>query len=381
MRKDGGGKTHFIEVAQNLVIMGHELLVLLPGYRPLSHKDYGLNIRYVPTFRKNVLSYLLYEFLHIFYLIFHILKFKPDAIYSRSVLFDLIPPVIAKIFKVPYVIEKNGIMEDELNFREKGKFIIKTLKLAEKVNFRLSRAIVCVTKGIKREFHERYRVPEDKMYVVPNGVNPNIFYPMDMYKCRRRIKAAEEAFYIGFVGSFAPWQGIEILIESAKIVKDQGYSNIKYLLVGDGELIDELKRLVIESSLVDDVVFYSRVAYEEVPIYVNSFDIAVYVPKTTRNKIIGLSPLKLYEYLSCGKPVIASRIDGLTEVVEGFYSGYVCDPDEPSGLATKIIQAFNERQLLKELGRNGRILVENRYTWMKTAQLVVEVLKKSLGKS
>ena len=61
MRKEGGGKTHFIEVAQNLVRLGNELLILLPGYRLHDRKNYGLNVCYVPTFRKNVLSYLMYE--------------------------------------------------------------------------------------------------------------------------------------------------------------------------------------------------------------------------------------------------------------------------------------------------------------------------------
>jgi hypothetical protein len=84
MRKEGAGKTHFIEVAQNLVKLGNELLILLPGYQPRDRKNYGLSVCYVPTFRKNVLSYLLYEINSLLYLTFYILKWKPDAIYLRQ---------------------------------------------------------------------------------------------------------------------------------------------------------------------------------------------------------------------------------------------------------------------------------------------------------
>lgn len=366
-----------MEVAQSFVRLGNKLLVLLPGYRPLDIRDYGLNIHYVLTLRKSIFSYLLYEFLNIFYLSFYILKFKPDVIYSRSGLFDAVPPILAFIFRISYVVEKNGIMEDEFRNRGKSEFVIMILKIAEKMNLRLSKAIVCVTEGIKRELHRRYKVPEGKMYVVPNGVNPDIFRPLDKQECRQRIELDEDAFYVGFVGSFAPWQGIDTLLEAAKIVKKKGYDNIRYILVGDGEMLSELKRMVKEYNLHKEVIFYGRVPYKKVPIYINSV-VVVVVPKTQRNKIIGLSPLKLYEYLACAKPVIGSRINGLTEVIEEGNCGYICEPDDPLDLASKIIQAYNERHLLEEMGKNGRILVENKYSWMATAEKVSEVLRKAL---
>jgi len=118
MRKKGGGKTHFFEVAQNLVKLGNEVLIILPGYIPRDKQDYGVNICYIPTLRKNIFSYLLYELLKIFYLPLYILKFSPDVIYSRQGLFDIMPPILSYLFRVPYVTEKNGIMEDE--FRSRG---------------------------------------------------------------------------------------------------------------------------------------------------------------------------------------------------------------------------------------------------------------------
>jgi glycosyltransferase involved in cell wall biosynthesis len=378
MRKEGAGKTHFIEVAQNLVKLGNELLILLPGYQPYDRKNYGLNVCYVPTFRKNTLSYLLYEIVSFFYLTFYILNWKPDVIYLRQGLFEVFPPILARLFGVPYVIEKNGLMEDEFRSRGFSEIVIKILRLAEEINFRLSDKIVCVTEGIKREIVRRYKVNEGKLMVIPNGANIELFRPLDKRECRRKLGLEENAFYVGFVGSFAPWQGLEILIEAAKRVKEQGYAQIKYILVGDGEQESLLRQKVREYKLEQEIRFTGRVAYEQVVNYINTFDVC-YLCKERLS--FGFSPLKLYEYLACGRPVIASRVDGVKEVIEEGKCGYLFEPGDAEELAKRIIQSYQERDALQEMGLRGRRLVENKYSWRMTAKRIVKVLNEIIEKN
>jgi glycosyltransferase involved in cell wall biosynthesis len=378
MRKEGAGKTHFIEVAQNLVKLGNELLILLPGYQPYDRKNHGLNVCYVPTFRKNTLSYLLYEIVSFFYLTFYILNWKPDVIYLRQGLFEVFPPILARLFGVPYVIEKNGIMEDEFRSRGFSEIVIKILRLAEEINFRLSDKIVCVTEGIKREIVRRYKVNEGKLMVIPNGANIELFRPLDKRECRRKLGLEENAFYVGFVGSFAPWQGLEILIEAAKRVKEQGYAQIKYILVGDGEQEPLLRQKVREYKLEQEIRFTGRVAYEQVVNYINTFDVC-YLCKERLS--FGFSPLKLYEYLACGRPVIASRVDGVKEVIEEGKCGYLFEPGDAEELAKRIIQSYQERDTLQEMGLRGRRLVESKYSWRMTAKRIVKVLNEIIEKN
>jgi len=381
MRKEGAGKTHFIEVAQNLVKLGNELLILLPGYQPRDRKNYGLSVCYVPTFRKNVLSYLLYEINSLLYLTFYILKWKPDAIYLRQGLFEVSPPILAWLFRVPYVIEKNGLMEDEFRSRGFSEIVIKILRLAEEINFRLSDKIVCVTEGIKREIVRRYKVNEGKLMVIPNGANIELFRPLDKRECRRKLGLEENAFYVGFVGSFAPWQGLEILIEAAKRVKEQGYAQIKHILVGDGEQEPLLRQKVREYKLEQEIKFTGRVTYEQVVYYINACDIAIAPFTKERNSIIGVSPLKVYEYLACGRPVIVSRVDGVKEVIEEGKCGYLFEPGDAEELARRIIQSYQERDALQEMGLRGRRLVENKYSWRMTAKRIVKVLNEIIEKN
>jgi glycosyltransferase involved in cell wall biosynthesis len=381
MRKEGAGKTHFIEVAQNLVKLGSELLILLPGYQPYDRKNYGLNVCYVPTFRKSILSYLLYEIVSLFYLIFYILKWRPDVIYLRQGLFEVFPPILARLFGVPYIIEKNGIMEDEFRSRGFSEIVIKILRLAEEINFRLSDKIICVTEGIKREIVRRYKVNEGKLVVIPNGANIELFRPLDKHGCRRKLGLEEDAFYVGFVGSFAPWQGLEILIEAAKRVKEQGYAQIKHILVGDGEQEPLLRQKVREYKLEQEIKFTGRVTYEQVVYYINACDIAIAPFTKERNSIIGVSPLKLYEYLACGRPVIVSRVGEVKEVIEEGKCGYLFEPGDAEELAKRIIQGYQERDTLQEMGLRGRKLVESKYTWRTTAERIVEVLNEIVKKS
>jgi glycosyltransferase involved in cell wall biosynthesis len=245
--------------------------------------------------------------------------------------------------------------------------------LAEEINFRLSDKIICVTEGIKREIVRRYKVNEGKLVVIPNGANIELFRPLDKHGCRRKLGLEEDAFYVGFVGSFAPWQGLDILIEAARQVKEQGYSQIKYILVGDGECEYILRQKVQGYKLEDEIRFTGRVAYEQVVNYMNACDVAV-APFTTKGSAALSSPLKLFEYLACGRPVIASRVDGVKEVIEEGKCGYLFEPGDAEELAKRIIQSYQERDALQEMGLRGRQLVESKYTWRATAKRIVEVL-------
>lgn len=380
LRSKGGAKIHFIELGRNLRKLGHDLVTLVPGYSPRESQDYGLNIHYIPTFKESWLAYLWVEFLRFFYLIFFIIRFRPHVIYARPVRFDLMPPLLASFSRIPYVMERNEILEDSLRMRGFSETIIKIMKLVEKISFYLSNKVVCVTEGIKREIVRRYGVPHDKLIVIPNGANVELLQPMDKRECRRKLGLKEEAFYVGFIGSFSPWHGLETLVDAAQQVKEQGYSEIKYLLVGEGQLKASLEQRVERYKLEGEIQFSGWVAYEEIPYYISALDVAIAPFTRERNDIIGLSPLKLYEYLACGCPIIASRLDGVKEVVEESQCGYLFEPGDIEDLTRRILQAYNERDKLSEMGLKGRQLVLAKYSWQSTASTLAEVLLTLLEK-
>ena len=372
LRRNGIFETHFIEIARNLSDMGHDLLVLVTAYAPRDGVDYGLNIKFIPSGRPRFLSYLWAEFLRAFYLPFLIWKWHPHVLYTRRDRFEFLPPIWARLFRVPYVTEVHGVIQEEVRLRNGSSWYVRLLKLAERLSCALATRVICVTSGIKDELTSRYHLEDSKLMVIPNGANTELFRPLDKAECRRRLGLDRDSFYVGFAGSFYPWQGLETLVESASQIKEQGRLEIKYLLVGDGAEESGLRRKVSQYGLEHQVRFMGRVPYDEVPYYINAFDLCY----LSREHYPGVfSPLKLYEYLACGKPVIASRTDGVTEVIAEGHCGYLFEPANTADLAATISQSFDERASLGKPGRNGRRLVEEKYSWRHVANSINTTLQ------
>jgi len=374
IRKERGTKVCVIEITQNLVKLGNQVLVVVPGYLPRNRSYQAPSIVYVPTFRKNVFSFIIYELLKIPYLTFHILRFKPDVVYLMSGPLSPLALMVAFLLRVPSMLEMHGIAEDEFRKRGISEIVIKVLNMKHRVGFWLSSSIICVTEGIRNEVAKRYRVRRNKLVVIPNGANIELFKPLSKHACRQRLGLDKDSFYVGFIGSFAPWQGLDTLIQAAKLVTEEGFSHIKYVLLGDGELSTTLRQMVHELDVEKSVFFAGSVPYTSVVDYINASDVMVAPFSGKGGQALG-SPLKLFEYLACGRPVIASRMDGVTHVVEEGHCGHLIGGGDVQELANAIIQSYNEQDELKQLGENGRKLVEAKYSWRTITQETLRTLE------
>jgi len=117
------------------------------------------------------------------------------------------------------------------------------------------------------------------------------------------------------------------------------------------------------------------VSYHKVPLYINASDVCVAFFRRERNDRCGLSPLKLYEYLACGKAVIVSRLSGL-ELVEQHRTGILVEPENLPELATAIIRLLQTNELRKQMGENGRRYVVEYQSWKKVAERVADVCRR-----
>ena len=369
-----GEATHFLELGLNLQKRGNELLTICRGK---GKRFQHLNMKYIPDVEIRYLTALITDFFISVYLAFYLLKFRPDVVYYRGVTFA---GIASSILGVPSVAEADGIYPDEVKverphfYRLAGNF----LKLRERINYYLATRIICVTEGIKSELGKNYDIKSEICTVIPNGVNTNLSRPMDKNVCRKKLGLVEDCFYLGFVGSFRAWQGLATLINAIRVVKDRGLDSIRCVLVGDGESMNYLKDTVNRYGLHQEIAFAGAIKHEEVSAFINAFDVCLAPFKRERNEKIGLSPLKLYEYLACARAVIASRVGGVSEVVEDGNCGYLFEPDDAEDLASKIIESYNERDKLYKLGNNGRALVKKRFSWEKTAGSVENVLREAV---
>lgn len=369
-------KRHFLQLALKLKELGNDLLLLVPRYGKNKIENFDLKAVLIPVSQSSFLSYLEVEFLRFFYLPFLILKFQPDIIYNRKERLDFAPPFWSGLFRIPYVVEVNGILEQELKLADYPQWLIKTFKLIEIFNYKIASQVICVADGIKNWLVKYFRISENKLTVVSNGADTDLFQPKTKSKCRQELNLSENYFYLGFAGSFAPWQDLETLIAAAQQVKLTRHP-IRYILVGKGVNEVKLRQLTKQLELEDDIFFSGWVDYEKIPLYIGAFD-ACYVSRmgypSNKEPNYSFSPLKLYEYLACARPIIAGRVPGITEVIKQGNCGFLFPPGNSKELAKIIIKCFQQQNTLASLGASGRELVEKKYSWQIIAQRTTEIL-------
>ncbi len=302
--------------------------------------------------------------------VFLILKRRPDLIYTRSsqAIYTLL---LAKLFRLPFIIEVNGLFIDEWNM-EGGTSIIsrwigynKDL-LNEKI-YKFADHLIVVTPKIKEVLETERKINPLKMSVIENGANTELFRPTDTNEARRKLELDEVRNYICFVGTLYKWQGVEYLIKASPYVLE-AYPQSSFLIIGDGPSRESLNKLAEQFGVSDKFIFTGIVPYEEVHLYINSSDICV-VP---RPPIKG-SPLKLCEYMACEKPVIASDIDGVREILDESKSGICVLPKSSHELAKAIIDLLRNPESRENMGKNGRRYIVKNRSWESVARKVFEV--------
>jgi glycosyltransferase involved in cell wall biosynthesis len=119
-------------------------------------------------------------------------------------------------------------------------------------------------------------------------------------------------------------------------------------------------------------IFTGSVPYEKVPLYINASDICVAPFRIKRNMKIGLSPLKVFEYLACEKPIVSSEILNL-EFIEQQNLGILVKPEDPDELAKAIIKLLKDDKLREEMGKNGRKYVVKNHSWEAIGRKTAEI--------
>jgi len=389
----GTESVHTYEVLSNLAKVGHNLVLLNADY-PRSPTEIEANVRSLSAHIRNSLRWArilkpfgyeitilwlfvreIYIFLSAFIIIVRRKK-RISIIYRRHNLFNS-EYLLAKLFRIPSVKEVNGIMTDETKIAKQGDRIsLRIMDRIERFNMPKADKIIVVASRMKEVLQRDYGVAENKMVVITNGANTDLFKPMDVVKAREELGLNRSDNYICFVGNLQRWQGVEYLIKSIPLILKQ-CPRTKFLIVGDGPMNQELIELAEQIGVSNRVIFVGMVPYQKVPLYMNASDVCVAPFIRERNERCGVSPLKLCEYMACGKPVVASRVGGL-EILEENQRGVLVEPEKPSELATAIIKLLQNQELRKQMGANGRKYVVENQSWESVAKRVADVCEAAI---
>lgn len=282
-----------------------------------------------------------------------------DLVYERYSLWSFAGMDYARAAKVPGLLEVNAPLIAEQQ-QHRGLVDRTSAEQVAEWVFRDATALIAVSEEVKG-YLERYPAARGRIYVVPNGVNPDRF-PVDL---RPSYPGRPGAFTVGFVGTLKPWHGLQVLVEAFASLHGHD-SGARLLIVGDGPERDRLAASLAARGLADAVRFTGGVAPEEIPGWLASMDVAVApYPELAH---FYFSPLKVYEYMAAGLAVVASRVGQLAELIQDGVNGLLCRPGDSLALAAALAQLRVDPELRGRLGHAGRMTVLRHHTWDGVAQ-------------
>ncbi len=367
------GARHVLETCKQFASIGHETFLFIPDLGT-TRKLPGVSIVKVPVFiRKPAFTYFSFHAVLFFYLLYHCLTNKPDAVYTRQQTLEWWATWLKVIFRFRYAIEVNGLPLVELKMSNASRWIASATRILEWICYRFPDFWVVPTTHIRDFLCTKYRLDPKHFLVVSNGANADIFCPMNQNDCRDQLGLSANAKYLLFMGGFKKWHGILELIE---IMPDliHSNSNIKLLLVGEGELTSGLQARVDTLGIKENVIFCGRRPLAEMPAFINSADICLAPFFDERSPHTGLSPLKLFEYMACGKPVIASALGGLDEIFQAHDIGEVVSSSDPKKWTSTVLSLLNNTERMKICGENGRKAVLEKFNWKTISENILNYL-------
>jgi len=241
-----------------------------------------------------------------------------------------------------------------------------TLAIERKVLEKGSKKIIAVSEGIKREILENYNVPEEKIVVIPPGVDLNEFAPNAKVKSkiRKELGINQNACVLMFSGGLdLERKGLEYLIRALPLVKDK----IKLLITGTGNF-QPYKQLANSLNVLDKIIFTGFVP--EIKDYYSASD--VFVSPTLYEAFPGV----ILEAAASGLPILVTKVNGAEDVmVDGVNSFFI--KRDPEDIANKINLLAGDKNLRKQMGDNAHKTAQ-KYSWEETARKTLEAYQEVL---
>jgi len=236
------------------------------------------------------------------------------------------------------------------------------------VKYSLNRAdrILSTSKIMKEEI---LQYTNKDVIVTPFGIDTEVFYPH-----KTKTIFSNDELVIGSVKTLETNYGIEYLINAFHIIKQNNpEKKFKLLIVGKGSQKPYLEELSNKLGLQNEIVFTGFVKYDEIQVYQNMIDIAV-IPSI--NESFGVSAL---EASACGKPVVASNVGGLKEVVDNGETGFLVEKQNSEAIAEALQILINNNALRNLLGENGRNKVISEFNQKDCVQNMISIYKNTVN--
>ena len=231
--------------------------------------------------------------------------------------------------------------------------------------------LACVSNEVAERVQELGIAPE-RIVVTPNGVDLEHFRP-DIDGASVRLELGlQDRFVVGWSGSFRAFHGLDTALHAVATLQRKG-SRISLLLVGDGLGRPHIERLARELKITD-IRFTGAVPYEQMPRYIAAMDVALTLARP--GEVFHYSPVKLREYMACGRPVIANPAGEIGRIMTDGEDALLPPSGDHAALAHAIEALMLDSQLAESLGTAALSHVRRVGSWSAQVRVVLSALRR-----
>jgi len=359
----GAYSVHVMKMAEAISEIGHDVTLLLPNiqsalpevsniYKHYAVKD-NFQIQRLPwhnipakrlLFAKRVTSYSKREGF--------------DLIYTRSLQIAF----MAVHYKIPCIYENHSPVSNSGKFNN---WLFKKILTKKSLQF-----LVVITKALEEYYLQKYSLQNNFVIVAPDAASDDLASNAEVPINRN------QDLQVGYIGHLYKGRGIPIILELAKECPWATFH-----LVGGIE--SDIQHWKNETKELKNIIFHGYVAPSRTGQYRRSFDvlIAPYEKKVTiynDNSVDNskwMSPLKIFEYMSTEKPIIASDNPAIKEVLTHEKTALLCDPDDLKSWVEALTRIKNDSKLRESLSKNSRSEYQQKYTWIIRAKNITRLCK------
>ncbi len=335
-----GQATHVTGLARAFAELGEDVRLLVAATKTASSSRLELDAVAVPNLGRRSFVETLRQ----------ARSFRPEIIYERR-FSPKLGATVSLMRRIPYFLEINGL--PELERTDSGNRGLRRARRIRRLAYRVTKRIFVPTERLADLLAERLGLPRSRFCVIPNGADLNLFARMDKTEARRVLGFPIEQKIVVYVGKLARWQGVETLVDSSeKLSHAPGVQVLEHL--------EAVVRLT------------GPMPHDRIPMVLAAADLCVAPFTRERNDVVGISPIKLFEYLAAGRPIVASDVEGVAEVVRD--GGILVAPDSASDLASAIDGVLRNPDRLMNLERRAADLAKAS-SWKSRARMVLEEVR------
>ena len=335
---EGGIKTHLLTLLDGLDKARYEPVVICPPNTSLFCEAEDAGYRVIPL---NLVGEInpakdLAAIIQLRRILGHI---KPHILHIHSAKAGLVGRIAAAlmIHRPAVALTVHSFVFDERVGRKKRVIVSWT----ERRLCQITDRIIAVSRALRDEIIADMGLDPRHISVIYNGI-----------KFQEFSKTGHEGFRIGTVSRLAPQKGVEYFIRAAAIVLGK-FPSARFTIIGDGPFRTELEKLAVDLGIGESVEFMGF--QSDVLSIVADFDLFVL---TSTRETFGLT---LVEALSLGVPVVASRVGGIPEIIDGSTTGLLAEPRDQDDIAEKICSLLEDRDFARQLGKNGYEYVKEHF--------------------